>query len=672
MVHPTLTGSLGLLALLEPALAMKIAPVNRAANPPAKTECQQNVDDHGELYISTSSMSEYRLSCNTDHYGGDLDHVGSDSFLGCSGVCDANPDCIGYAYTPGNCWLKQTYTRKEVSSNVDFALNVQRNLTAKPYQEPAKPAPASGSCGHYDENNLLLHAKGVNFDHDNIPMDTDYQFKCGTDHPGGDIGAVEAKTFDSCVGICDATVDCIGFAWVGGNGPGECYLKGRITEGETNSNVDFASKRSATKKFEVETSTSVVASTSVVVSTSVSVVVPPPSPPSSSSPPPTLSTSVSIAPETPSESSTPLATVTETRTVWTLTGASSVPVATVTETRILFTGSIPNIKSYPTVPIKSLPMFSHVPVIAPTGFSTVAGNASNSTATSTSKVVPIVLPPPFRPVKPDDPAGEKKNQGHKGHWGVPGLPFLNPLLPHEPFRPGKLLWGNPFKLGNPFGNGNGNGNEKGSGNGNANGGQNDEPEMVVTSAASVVESAAPSLTKMPLASLTKFALGVTSAPSLTVKPFSSHWNDPVSTKESGHGGIFGNFNSILKSKPATTSNSTVEDLPSSTYISAPSVTRELPTLGAGSSEVSSKTAAIAMAANPPKIPKGKPQSKCDEIRALGSKKLRTRVTKGNLEFDGLWLTQWDTRYPEKKSLCSSCKSLQHSSTFPIITHYTRT
>jgi hypothetical protein len=305
MVRPTLAGSLGLLALLQPALADV-----PATNPSTKTECQQNVDDKGGIYISPNSLSEYELSCNTDHYGGDLDHVGSDTYLGCTGACDANPDCIGYAYTPGNCWLKRTFTGKENSNDVDFALNIQRNLTAKPYQAPPKPLPITGSCGDYEKGSLPLRGK---------ISQLEYKFKCGTDHPGGDIGAVSADTFDGCVGLCDTTLDCIGFAWVGGNGPGTCYLKGGITSGEVNSNVDFASKDSSTRKL--ETSTSIVASISVVVPTSVSVI----------------------------ESSIPIETATETRTVWSLTGTSSVPLSTVTKTRVVYTPT-----GFSTVPIKTV------------------------------------------------------------------------------------------------------------------------------------------------------------------------------------------------------------------------------------------------------------------------------------------------------------------------------
>jgi len=563
MVHQTLTGSISLLALLQPALSMSLSPFAKADSMPARTECQQNVDDHGELYMSPSTLSEYALSCNSDHYGGDLDHVGSDSFLGCIGVCDANPDCIGYAYTPGNCYLKHTYTRKEVSSHVDFALNIQRNLTARPYEAPAKPAPASGSCEYYNEHNWALQggsrdikltgtAMGTNHapnSHDRA-LHPQYQFSCGTDHPGGDIGAVGAKTFDSCVDICDTTVDCVGFAWLGGNGPGECYLKGRITDGEANSNVDFASKRSATKKIEVETSISVVPSTSVVASTSV-----------------VVSTSVSIVPETPKETSTPLATATETRTIWTLTGSSSIPVATVTSTRIILTPTglltvpVKTLLDSAGVPIKSLPAFSPILVKTPSG----------------SASVPVKSLPAFSPILIKTPSGSAS-------VSIKSMSIFSPVP-----------WIAPTGLSSVAGN------------------------------TSNSIAASPSLTNQ-LESLKN--------PLLTVAPFSPHWS--TSTKSaSGSGDIVESLNTMK--------------IPTSTYISAPAATHVLPSLDSVPSEPSD----IPMVPETPSYPRS-----CSELRASGDRKLRTRVTRGNMDYDGLFLTQWDPNLGKEKCRENSCSKFE--------------
>ena len=740
MVRPTLTGSLGLLALLQPALA---------ANPPAKTECQQNVDDHGEIYISPGSMSEYELSCNADHYGGDLDHVGSESFLGCSGVCDANPDCLGYAYTPGNCWLKKTFTRKEVSTNVDFALNVQRNLTAAPYMDPPKPAPAKGSCLYNEDHEVEYLGEDSIF---NYQPPRKYQYKCGLDYPGGDISADAANTFDDCVGYCDNTKDCIAFAWIGGNGPGTCYLKGRITPGEANANVDFASKNPKPKvetSTEVVASTSVVPSTSVVVSTSVSVVAPPPS------------SSSSVIPETPSEPSAPIATVTETRTKWTLTGSStSVPVATVTKTHILLTpidsSSVPvatetktrtvwtptDSSSAPvatetktrtvwtpivfssapvatetktrtiytptdlfTSPVKSAslpapfsrsqskieksqdgsktvtsveipPAFSVLPVKktttsssarvvlslppfspksasktesadrtktitsvnSPTGFETILVPVNTTSTSSSGVFVPIVFPPPAgvpnpkglpvnAPMPTDeagrpDPLGPTRaaDPGPRPGVGFPYFPFFGPL---GIFGHGSHAYGKP---------------------GRHNGRKHHGHQRHWWN---------------PIGRVVETDRNATSGSNATAasEPFSERLNVSATATSS----IARRFGLMPWQTKAPETTSSEEPQSTSEYIYAPSINRPIPTLdatngfrggkGFGGSNGPAPAATTVAALPVVALPKPAEPSKapCHALREKGTKKLRTRLVKGNKDFDGLYLQQWTPSAPRPSS-----------------------
>lgn len=701
MIRPTLTASLGLLALLQPALAdLKAAGAN-AATPPAKTECQQSVDDHGQVYVSPNSMSDYELSCNTDHYGGDLEHVGSDSFLGCSGVCDANPDCIGYAYTPGNCYLKRTFTQQEVSTNVDFAINVQRNQTARPYQEPAKAASAEGSCGFYDNSDRPLRG--------DIPQDmpspvaksdatlpqrpvgAEYKFNCGTDHPGGDIGAVGAKTFDGCVGLCDVTDGCIGFAWLGGNGPGTCYLKGTITSGETNSKVDFASKDTPTKKIPVETSTP------VVVPTSSFVFAPPPS---SSSPPvepsaaPTTSeqapptTSSSVVPETPSESSTPLGTVTETRTVWTMTGTSSIPVSTITKTRFILTPTGFSISPFSTpsslstltkTRVISIPTgfsvgpvitpsssstvtkpriilmptgFSVAPVGVPSDFSTVTVKTTSSTS---SRPFPFVLPPP-RGV--DDAAGSPLDDDGPQTKSAPKpetnatptadaapadasgftVPFLPPFI--DPFR----------NHGNGRGNGRGNGKNRHGRPRKQHGSHRDQP-VVMSEVIVVPTSSAAPVVPVVVITAPKDASTMPTiasvAPTLTIKPTPSPPGFGY-----GRGNPFSFFTNI---KPEGTKASLLADVMSAAaatrdpkqpwkYIAekpgvkitnAPvGTTSELPYISAPTNTRAAPTLAQAQVPETPKV-----EHCFDKPREELTKKLRARVTRGNKDYNGMYVTR---------------------------------
>lgn len=739
MVLPTLAGSLGLLAFLHPALAAIPAAI-KAENPSAKTECQQNVDDHGEIYISPSSQSQYKLACNVDHYGGDLDHAGSESFLGCIGVCDANPDCIGYAYTPGNCWLKKTFTRREVSTNVDFAINVQRNLTAAPYMEPPKPKPTTGSCGYYDDRDFPLGSK------DPSAPPSEYQYHCGRDHPEGDIGVVGAKSFDSCVGFCDTTKDCIGFAWVGGNGPGTCYLKGRITPGEANANVDFASKN---LKPKVETSTAVVASTSVVVSTSVSVVAPPPSsasspppPPASSeqAPPPPPASSSIVIPETPSESSTALATVTETRTKWSLTGSSSVPVATVTSKRIIFSqtgfATVPVVKTVKSSKSSvTLPSFSRsslksrksqdgsktvtsagqpksiMSMTTPTCFSTVPVAANTTSAQKTKNVI-FALPPlagvpdwaasPLNapgPVPTND-AGEPDANAPKSLPGNPGPrpgvgyripyfpPFVNPLDiwdsirhrsgQHSHHRDHRDHRNHRGHHGHHGGHGV---NRVAETETDATPTLNAAPEVQPQSGHGVerVEAhidAAPKVEHLGNYGVNRVAkthiratpTSEAPAPLLTDEPFSMRLNQSATSSRAG--GIVGVLQG--EGKPSAASN-TSDDEPESTYISAPMITRAIPTLDAETAsesvleitETSYSTSkdlpeetyvAMPLIAEPPTATmiKSAKATKlpCQALREQRPKVLRTSVLAGNIDFDNLFVEQWQPS-SRRTSHCSS-------------------
>ncbi|KAM0719128.1 hypothetical protein Q7P37_005033 [Cladosporium fusiforme] len=213
--------------------------------PSSVSQCQQAVEKYGTVYRGGSG-SAYQLSCGTDHYGGDHDNEGSASFLGCVDVCDKKPDCIGYAYTPGICYLKSYLKDAQVNPAVDFAINLEGNATAKPpvttsssttTSPTGTPTPQPGSCGYLAANGTSTY---YNTD------GTRYTIECGTDHNGGDLISLSGKNFADCSVFCDKTDLCIAFAWVGGNGPGTCYLKSKITTSEVNVDVDYAYRDAST------------------------------------------------------------------------------------------------------------------------------------------------------------------------------------------------------------------------------------------------------------------------------------------------------------------------------------------------------------------------------------------------------------------------------------------
>jgi len=74
---------------------------------------------------------------------------------------------------------------------------------------------ASGSSTACDQ--LTLTGDSLYYD----SMGQEYKVNCGIDHFGGDLASVGAMSFVACMPICDQTSGCVGYAYVGGSGPGK-------------------------------------------------------------------------------------------------------------------------------------------------------------------------------------------------------------------------------------------------------------------------------------------------------------------------------------------------------------------------------------------------------------------------------------------------------------------
>lgn len=436
--------SLSLSAYTSPVVSptSAISPI-----PSALDQCQQTVKDSGAIYRGGNG-SPYELECGEDHYGGDLTAVGSDTFLGCIDICNANPECIGYSYLGRNCYLKKYLNAGNTNPAVNIALNLDRNSTAKPppsstsavaTSPTATPAAAPGSCGY-------IAANGTNtyIDSDNVQ----YTIQCGTDHNGGDIGAVGAKDFVGCMDACDKKDKCIAFSWIGGNGPGTCYLKGTVTNTEHDVYVDYAYKKTPT---DIPASSSSSAPSYGGEATSAGVV-------SSIAPPATSISLSSYYPSVPpvssyaSSDSGGVLTVT----VTTYTG-SAAPSSTSTK-RIIhpqpnpkFPWPLwPNPTKLP--PTKAPhqhppPVYNPLPIPEPAPATSYTGEANTKTAWVTSALptpsVPDVPPhyppnrPPFFPFDqpPEIPNGappfDQPNGPRPKPYGVPRIPFYG----EPPFFP---------------------------------------------------------------------------------------------------------------------------------------------------------------------------------------------------------------------------------------------
>jgi len=180
-----------------------------------------------DLEYTDSAGRKYSIECGTDHNGGDLDHKNSDSFSGCFTICDQTPDCVGFAYVggsgPGVCYLKSSITAAESNPAVDFA-----KLDGVHHGPNSPPSIANGGCKYLKSDSEECDG---------------YNLKCQTDYVGGDLSQASVGAFVECFSACDAISDCLGFAFVGGNGTGICYFKSEIVEGSRSTTVDSAVRK---------------------------------------------------------------------------------------------------------------------------------------------------------------------------------------------------------------------------------------------------------------------------------------------------------------------------------------------------------------------------------------------------------------------------------------------
>ncbi|KAI7471093.1 hypothetical protein KC351_g12301 [Hortaea werneckii] len=226
--------------------------------------CQQLGDEYTD-----ASNRTYTVQCGFDHQGGDLKAVSSNSFQGCFPQCDATAGCVGFAYVggsgPGTCYLKNQITTGNANSNVDFAFtNTTSSSTSSQASGTATGSESSTVTGS-ESSNAPSATGGACATYTSPFTDANnhtHVVECGTDHVGGDLTSVSSPSFGDCFGFCDKTTGCVGFAYVGGNGAGTCYLKSSIVPANSNPNVDFAYLPSAAP---VSTSSSL-ASTSATVS----------------------------------------------------------------------------------------------------------------------------------------------------------------------------------------------------------------------------------------------------------------------------------------------------------------------------------------------------------------------------------------------------------------------
>ena len=194
---------------------------------PTPSAAPGSCDSIGSGQFVDSLKENYTIECNTDRAGGDVGSGASASFSGCFALCDMTDKCVGFAYTggsgPGTCYLKNSNEAPSANENVDVAY-MPSGAGNNPVPTPSSPA-SPGSCAILGSSTYGA-----------------YSVECGIDHPAGDLKQVSSSTYQGCFSICDATSECIGFAYT----PGTCYLKNTMTGASGNGDVDSGFKKTAT------------------------------------------------------------------------------------------------------------------------------------------------------------------------------------------------------------------------------------------------------------------------------------------------------------------------------------------------------------------------------------------------------------------------------------------
>ncbi|KAI6793457.1 hypothetical protein KC361_g6163 [Hortaea werneckii] len=196
----------------------------------------------------------YQVKCGHDYPGPNLATAGVSSYSKCFAACDAVKGCVSFSYLGGSgggtCYLK-AYTTGVPSSGVDGAQLISEpnsSASAFPTQSSAAGTSAAVETGTQSVSSSAATSTATAGsascqqlgDEYTDASNRTYTVQCGFDHQGGDLKAVSSNSFQGCFPQCDATAGCVGFAYVGGSGPGTCYLKNHITTENANSNVDFA------------------------------------------------------------------------------------------------------------------------------------------------------------------------------------------------------------------------------------------------------------------------------------------------------------------------------------------------------------------------------------------------------------------------------------------------
>lgn len=198
----------------------------------SSTDCKAVTAGSGSHQFTDSHGHVWNVTCKHDFPGGNLGVVTAPNFLACFEPCAQNPNCVGFSWLrddgPGNCYLKSSQAGMISTSVADVAVMVEKGLASS----QSSGAADSASTGAAAELPCKQTPKKVG----------PYVNTCGADRLGGDLFSTPSKSFFGCYARCNSHPECLGFTYVGGDGPGICYLKSTLAAQTDNSGVDVAVK----------------------------------------------------------------------------------------------------------------------------------------------------------------------------------------------------------------------------------------------------------------------------------------------------------------------------------------------------------------------------------------------------------------------------------------------
>ncbi|EUC40266.1 hypothetical protein COCMIDRAFT_44479, partial [Bipolaris oryzae ATCC 44560] len=175
--------------------------------------------DDNECTFS-SNGADFKVSCATDFFGGDMGRVYAATVADCMKTCASADGCVALSYVGTDCYLKNALNAGSTSAGVTGASIVSRVIPTPLSSSPARPqqpCPASISC---PDNNGCLTSDST--------TSRSFTLSCGIDFYGGDLKLEWTDGLEACSAACAANSECVAASFVGNSGSsGSCYLKSK-------------------------------------------------------------------------------------------------------------------------------------------------------------------------------------------------------------------------------------------------------------------------------------------------------------------------------------------------------------------------------------------------------------------------------------------------------------